>query len=182
MAQKHHTHEEKVKVAGAICERYATDKYTIDSCCKKHGITHRTFRNWCVDVSEVSDLYLKAQQDAANIKKERLKEKALQGLEKLISGYKVTEETREQLVNQLGRISLDDEGQPIEKVKKVMKHVGPNPTAIIFTLTNRDPEEWKNSQNINSKNTNSNTNLNYNSEPLSSEKIREINAALENEY
>ena len=42
-----------------------------------------------------------------------------------------------------------EDGKPIVKVKEhttVTKYVAPNPTAIIFTLTNCDAENWKNRQ------------------------------------
>ena len=42
-----------------------------------------------------------------------------------------------------------EDGKPIVKVKEhttVTKYVAPNPTAIIFTLTNCDPTNWKNRQ------------------------------------
>ena len=48
----------------------------------------------------------------------------------------------------------------ITKTTKTTKHVAPNPTAIIFALTNRDPENWKNRQttditaNVKAENTN----------------------------
>ena len=35
-------------------------------------------------------------------------------------------------------------GKPVTKKKVVHKKVGPNPTAIIFALCNRDPEHWQN--------------------------------------
>lgn len=41
----------------------------------------------------------------------------------------------------------DKDGNPrIKKQKTITKHIMPNPTAIIFALTNRDPENWKNRQ------------------------------------
>lgn len=35
-------------------------------------------------------------------------------------------------------------GKAVTKTKVVHKRVGPNPTAIIFALCNRDPEHWQN--------------------------------------
>ncbi|MEA5080026.1 MAG: hypothetical protein VB024_00195 [Dysgonamonadaceae bacterium] len=44
----------------------------------------------------------------------------------------------------------DDDGEPILRVKEnaiIDKHYQPNTTAVIFALTNRDPDNWKNKMN-----------------------------------
>ncbi|WP_460879967.1 transposase [Pontibacter rugosus] len=97
--EHHHTPEERMEVASAICEMYATDKYTIASCCKKHGISETTFREWRNEVAEVADLYKKAKSDAISSRKDRIQEKALVGLEKLVTGFKATETTSEPIIN-----------------------------------------------------------------------------------
>ena len=49
---------------------------------------------------------------------------------------------------------------PLEQAAAYLKKAAPNPTAIIFALTNRDPENWKNRQttdinaNVKAENTN----------------------------
>lgn len=54
----------------------------------------------------------------------------------LIRGYEYDEVTTE--------TGTDLRGKPVSKKKVVHKKVGPNPTAIIFALCNRDPEHWQN--------------------------------------
>lgn len=58
-------------------------------------------------------------------------------LMELVRGYEYDETTTETGVD--GRT-----GKPVTKTKVVHKKVGPNPTALIFALCNRDPENWKN--------------------------------------
>ena len=46
---------------------------------------------------------------------------------------------------------MDEKGNPkqiIKEKKTIKKHIQPDTTAIIFALTNLDPEHWKNRQNI----------------------------------
>jgi hypothetical protein len=47
---------------------------------------------------------------------------------------------------------FDEDGKPIVKVKEhsiTTKHIQPDTAAIIFTLCNRDPDNWKNRQDTN---------------------------------
>ena len=55
----------------------------------------------------------------------------------LVNGYEWDEITTESALNK--------EGKMVEVKKKVVhKKAAPNPTALIFALCNRDPENWKN--------------------------------------
>lgn len=63
----------------------------------------------------------------------------------MVQGYSV-DETRT-VTADTGK--KDDNGKAIVRVKEhvvTKKHYQPNPTLIIFTLTNRDPDNWKNRQ------------------------------------
>ena len=64
----------------------------------------------------------------------------------LVRGYEYDETTIENGVDART-------GKPVTKKKVVHKKVGPNPTALIFALCNRDPEHWQNrvSQDLNGK-------------------------------
>ena len=55
----------------------------------------------------------------------------------LVRGYEYDETTIETGVDART-------GKKVEKKKIVHKTVGPNPTAIIFALCNRDPDHWQN--------------------------------------
>ena len=55
----------------------------------------------------------------------------------LVNGYEWDETTTESALNK--------DGKMVEVKKKVVhKKAAPNPTAIIFALCNRDPDNWKN--------------------------------------
>jgi hypothetical protein len=55
----------------------------------------------------------------------------------LVQGYEWVETTTEHALNKAGKM--------VEVKKKVVhKKAAPNPTAIIFALCNRDPDNWKN--------------------------------------
>jgi transcriptional regulator with XRE-family HTH domain len=71
----------------------------------------------------------------------------------------------------------DTSQQEIVRVP-VRKVYPPDTTAAIFWLKNRQKEKWREKTETENKN----TNTNYNSEPLTSEQIKEINKALENDY
>lgn len=64
---------------------------------------------------------------------------------KLIKGYTIQE--KKTVTADTGK--KDDNSKAIVRVKEhvvTKKHYQPNPTLIIFTLTNRDPDNWKNRQ------------------------------------
>ncbi len=64
----------------------------------------------------------------------------------LVNGYEWDETTTEHALNKAGKM--------VEVKKKVVhKKAAPNPTAIIFALCNRDPDNWKNrvAQDVNGK-------------------------------
>lgn len=58
-------------------------------------------------------------------------------LMELIRGYEYDETTTESGTD--GRT-----GKAVTRTKVVHKKIGPNPTALIFALCNRDPEHWQN--------------------------------------
>jgi len=63
----------------------------------------------------------------------------------MIQGYTVQE--KRTVTADTGK--KDDEGKAIVKVKEhtvIDKHYQPVPSAIYFTLTNRDPDNWKHRQ------------------------------------
>jgi hypothetical protein len=75
---------------------------------------------------------------------------------------------------------LDEDGKPIVKVKEhtvTDKYFQPDTAAIIFALTNREPESWKNRQNTdmtsNGKDING-TQLIFSPVPLSPQDIEDI--------
>lgn len=129
------TTEERRELANVICELYESDNVTIESCCSENGISVRTFRNWVDQDSEIAARFKNAKQKHSKNGKERIKEKAVDALERLVVGYWVEETETVELYGKTGDLA----GRQI-KTKK--RYVGPNPTAVIFTLKNADPENW----------------------------------------
>lgn len=140
--------ERNIKKAQAICDLYATDKYTIESCSESEGVPYRTFYSWTREASsnyiaEVAELYKKACEDKnfnrkKSIEERRLTigEKALIALEKKIEGWSWQEITREGKDKSNGKV-----------VKIVDKFQVPDTASIIFSLTNAFEDEFKNRQN-----------------------------------
>lgn len=124
-----------------ICSLIRADSYTIAEICEIVGIAESTFYKWKDSVMEFSEAIKKAQEESKGF----FATEAKKSLLKLVQGYTI-EEKRTVTVDS-GKKSED--GKPIVKVKEhttVSKYVAPNPTAIIFTLTNCDPMNWKNRQ------------------------------------
>ena len=106
---------------------------TITSACDAVGISKQTFYDWKKNKADFSDAIKKAQSVADK--------KVENALFKTAVGYTVTEKEYR---------SMQMRGFETEKklVKTVKKKVLPNVTAQIFWLKNRNPEEWKDKQDI----------------------------------
>lgn len=128
-----------------ICNAIAEGKSQKDACLAA-GIHPDTFTNWICRFSDFSDSVKKAKAQYQEWYDKHILEDAERGLKRLICGEEYTETTTE--------YEDDGTGSPkIKKQKTVTKRILPNPTSVIFALTNRDPERWKNrlSQDVNGK-------------------------------
>ena len=128
-------------IVNKICALIREDSYTIAEICQLVGITKETFYKWKETKPDFSDSIKKAQNDFSEL----LVAEAKKSLVKMIKGYTVQE--KKTVTADTGK--RDNDGKPIIKSKEhavVDKHYQPNPTLIIFTLTNRDPDNWKNKQ------------------------------------
>lgn len=140
--------ERNINKAIKICDMYATDRYTIDDCCKAEGVLYATFYCWITPtrsgyIQEVQEIYEKANEERSenrkknlNERKLRIGEKALDALEKKIEGWKWEEITKQ---------GKDKESQ--KAIKIVEKFQVPDTASIIFAATNAFPEEFKNKYN-----------------------------------
>lgn len=124
-----------------ICELYESGDVTIESCCGENGITVRTFWNWANLDSEISDRYKKAKEKHGRIGKESIREKAIDGLTRLLTGYWIEESETEELFSKTGQLAG-------RRVKKKNRFIGPNATAVIFALKNTDPLNWADNMTI----------------------------------
>lgn len=128
-----------------ICSLIQSDSYTIPEICQLVGIAESTFHEWKASKPEFSEAIKKAR--AAFF--ELLSVEAKKSLMKKVKGYEV-EETKTVYVDS-GKSVVDENGKEKQKPKVkektiVTKHIQPDTAAIIFTLTNTDPDHWKNRQ------------------------------------
>jgi len=129
-------------IVNKICSLIKKDSYTIAEICSLVGISESTYHGWKDSNMEFLESIKKAREEFSGL----MVVEAHKSLLKLIRGYS---ENEEKTVT-IHRGKKSDEGDPVGVLKEhtvTTKHFQPNPTAIIFTLVNRDPENWKNRQN-----------------------------------
>lgn len=156
----HLSYPEKVEVARKVCVLYATGKYTLTAICRKFGITASQFTLWAQPhmpiaamlvrgdklpsgcIPEVHEMAKKAREQAGMSYKQDLMERAKSGLLKKVEGWTGVEVTEDY------EIDKDPEsetfGERVYKKKRIKKiQHAPDTQAIIFTLTNTDPDNFK---------------------------------------
>ncbi len=133
------TDAEKIDLVNKILDDYRTGQFTIDSCCKTHGISYRSFQNWCEINSEFASLFKEAKKKSFNAGRDWLKEKVLNAMQQLITGFWIEEPEEETttIKNKKGEVV-----QTITRVKKKKKYFAPTTAAVIYSLKNLDPENW----------------------------------------
>lgn len=135
---------DKVKLARKICEAYATNDWTIESCCKANGVSYSTFHVWVNErdgdqIGEIGAIYQQAQTEKDSAYKSNLKQLARTALEKRVSGYDLeVEETTDEA------LAVDGEAGNFSRirVKKTVRHIPADVRAIIFALTNTDGQNF----------------------------------------
>lgn len=130
------------KIVEKIADLIREDSYTIAEICEKVNISKDTYYEWLKTKPDFSDTIKKAEDDFNSL----IVVEAKRSLVKLIKGYTVQE--KKTVTADTGK--KDDEGKPIVRVKEHTvsdKHYQPNTAAVIFALTNRDPDHWKNKMN-----------------------------------
>ncbi len=125
------------KVADKILELIRSDTYTIVEICRMVNISKATFYNWRKSNAQFDEDVEAARDELREV----LVCAAEKSLLKKIQGY-TYDETR---VVTIPGDKINGVAQPkIKEQITVRKHVPPDIVAIIFTLTNREPETWKN--------------------------------------
>lgn len=125
------------KIVGLV----KSDTYTIAEICRQVGITPKTYHQWVNDYPDFADAIEMARQERMQF----FVQEAKKSLLKKIQGYDVTET---KVVTIPGK-QKDEKGNPKPTIKEqttTKKHIQPDTAAIIFTLTNGDPEHWRNRQ------------------------------------
>ena len=118
-----------------------TETYTIAEICRQVGITPKTYHQWVNDYPDFAD----AIEQAKDERMQAMVIEAKKSLMKKIQGYDVTETK----VVTVPGTKKDEKGNPKPIIKEqttTKKHIQPDTAAIIFTLTNGDPEHWRNRQ------------------------------------
>ena len=112
---------------------------TYDIAARRAGVNEKQIYAWKNTYSDFADRLKKAEAEHDKQYISGLLADAKRSLGDLVRGFDV-EETKTEYEN-------DAHGNPrIKKQTNTTKHIVPNPTAIIFALTNLDPETWKNRQ------------------------------------
>ena len=133
---------ERVKRICDAIERGETN----ETAAKIGGIHVSTFCEWQNSKPEFSEAVKRARAAFEDWQMNGILEDARKSLKTLVCGQEY-EEIKTEYEN-------DKNGQPrIKKQTRVTKKILPNPTAVIFALCNRDPENWKNrvAQDVNGK-------------------------------
>lgn len=129
------------ELVAKICALIEADTYTVAEICRMVSINQDTYYTWLREKPEFSE-YIKKAQEART---EFLVAEAKKSLLKKIQGYTV----QEKHITTVGSGKYDANGKEIPKIKEqkiVDKHYQPDTAAIIFTLVNGEPENWKNRQ------------------------------------
>lgn len=138
----------KSNVKKQFLEFLRQDSFTISELCAKLSIDRTTYYRWLRDDAGFKDDV----EQARNEFKEKITIEAKKSLRRLVQGYDYTETH----IVQVAGTEVDEHGKPIPVIKEqktVKKHVPPNTGAVIFALTNGDPDQWqqKGSFDINAK-------------------------------
>lgn len=129
------------KMTERIVGLIKSDTYTIAEVCRHVGISKSIFHKWVEDYPE----FAKAIEDAKEERMQTFVMEAKKSLLRKIQGYEVTET---KVVTVPGK-QKDEKGNPKPIIKEqttTKKHIQADTAAIIFTLTNGDPEHWRNRQ------------------------------------
>ena len=103
--------------------------------CKKVGISKSTFYEWLESYPDFSASLKKARKEF----RETIVQTLEQSLWKRAAGYEIEESKNEYR-------TLKDGSKVLVKSSKITKHFPPDTGALVFALTNLDPENWKNRQ------------------------------------
>lgn len=125
----------KQKTVDLIIGMLSSDTYTIKEVCAAAGITKKTFYEWRATKKEFDEALKEVEAERMNF----FVAEAKKSLLKKVRGYDVVETSETKFRNKNGEMITR------EKTEKT-KHFQPDTAAIIFTLTNGDPEHWKNKQ------------------------------------
>ncbi|WP_305377155.1 phBC6A51 family helix-turn-helix protein [uncultured Duncaniella sp.] len=129
------------KMVAKIVGLLKSDTYTIAEICRQVGISTQTYHEW---VNTREDFALAVEEAREELMQSMVIE-AKKSLRKKIQGYDVTE-TKVVTVPSNQKTQDGKEKPRIKEQTTTKKHIQPDTAAIIFTLTNGDPDHWRNRQ------------------------------------
>jgi len=116
-----------------LAEKYARDGLSNNQIASKFGISEATLYNWQKKHLEFLEAIKRGKKPVDIQVENALLKRAL--------GYEYEEKTTE--------IEVGTDGQPrATKIRTVKKHISPDVGAIAFWLKNRNPDQWRDSSNI----------------------------------
>ena len=130
------------RISKKICELIEADTITVREICDMVKIHPSTYHDWVNRHPEFSEAIKKAETERMNF----FVTEAKKSLVKKLQGYTV----QEKQVTTIGSGKYDVNGKEIPKIKEqkaIDNPYQPDTAAIIFTLCNGEPENWKNRQN-----------------------------------
>lgn len=122
----------------AIIDDVKLGGVTIASICSEHGIGERTFRDWLIH-TDLVDEYKKAKDEGGKNEREGMRDKAINGFQRILLGFYADEPETEitEFKNRRGEVM-----QTITRTRMKKRYIPPNATALIFALKNLDPNHW----------------------------------------
>jgi hypothetical protein len=129
------------KTIARICDLIRADTFTVKEICEQVGISQKSYFQWMNEHEEFAAAVDEAKEERNQI----MLVEAKKSLRRKLVGY----DAKETRVVTIPSKELDERGNPKPRIKEQItttKHVAADTAAIIFTLTNLDPENWRNRQ------------------------------------
>lgn len=124
------------RIKERLIELVAEDTYTVNEICDIVSINVSTFYEWI----KKDDLFSKEIKNARAVARQNFGVIAKNSLRRLIEGFETTDIIEAEKLNR--------QGEKITTITKTTRIHKPDTAAVIFTLTNVDPSNWKNRQNV----------------------------------
>lgn len=128
------TTDQKIRIAESVCNDYATDQFTLRDVLSHYGIkSTSTWHKWREEIEDIETLYKAAKIRKEEVYDERLVERSLTSLERMVQGYTI-------LTEELEGVDIEKDGETqfiISKKKLKQTYVQPKLGAVTFVLTNR---------------------------------------------
>ena len=131
-----YTKKQKATIVNKVCNLYASQYATLESCCDASGISVRAFRYWVAEDADFAELYKKAKATQNDYYWEELvKPKAKSALLRRIEGETKKEVKRDgEMVN--GKFVM-------KKKTETTSEILPDTTMTIFAMKGLYPEMFK---------------------------------------